>query len=331
MPLSQSAPPPLLTLREDGGDVAITTSRRWPAKRADILRRFEPLLGAMPHAAPPLQPQVLAQEDQGEYLLQKVQYPVEPGEQCPAWLLLPKPLAHRQPAILCCHGDVAQGKDEPAGVKGDRTLAVARDLVKRGFVALAPDSRGHGERPEGAPARGSLCGKMLWDHQRGLDFLCHLDAVDSDRLGAIGHGFGGMNAVLLGAFDHRIKVLAASGAYEPFAVDTDPRRWCRPGPQSYLPALAAFLDRGQPPPFEWIELLALVAPRAFHYSHALQDEVFPHAPAVQEDMIELGRVYDLLGCRDKFGACESPDGHGYPTAARREAYAVMKRTLQDGR
>jgi dienelactone hydrolase len=329
--LSTSAPPPLLTLREAGGEVRITTSRRWPAKRADILRRFEPLLGEMPPTVPPLHPQVLSQEDQGDYLLQQVQYPVEPGEHCPAWLLLPKPVAHRQPAILCCHGDVPQGKDEPAGIKGDRTLALARDLVKRGFVALAPDCLGHGERSAGVPDRPGLGAKILWDHQRGLDFLCHLDAVDSDRLGAIGHGFGGMNAVMLGTFDHRIKVLAASGAYEPFAVDTDPRRWCRPGPHSYLPALTAFLDRGQPPPFEWIELWALVAPRAFHYTYAREDEDLPHAAAVQEDMIDLGRVYDLLGCRGKFGTFEAPDGRGYPTPARREAYAVMKQTLQDGR
>jgi dienelactone hydrolase len=325
-----TTPPPLLTLRQDDGETLITTSRRWPVKRADILARFEPILGPLPHNIPFLQPQVLAQDDQDGYVQQKVQYPVETGEQCSAWLLLPKPLAHRQPAILCCHDAVAQGKDEPAGVKGDRTLALGRDLVKRGFVALCPDSVGHGERAE-YRGPGSACGKMLWDHQRGLDFLCHLDAVDSDRLGAIGHGFGGMNAVLLGAFDHRVKVLAASGAYEPFAVDADPRRWCRPGPRAYLPALADYFDRGQPPPFEWLELLALVAPRAFHYTYALKDEVFPHAAAVQDDMIDLGRLYDLLGCRDKLTVIETPDGRAYPTAARREAYGVMKQTLQDGR
>jgi pimeloyl-ACP methyl ester carboxylesterase len=301
------------------------------------------VLGEFPRELPPLAPVVLHQEEHGSYLLQKVRYQVELGEFCPAWLLLPKPLAHRQPAILCCHQTAAEGKDEPAGVAGNRSLALARELAGRGYVCLAPDTITAGERvyPGAEPyetdqfyARRpdqSAFGKMLWDHQRALDFLCMLDAVDSDRLGAIGHSLGGHNAIMLGAFDHRIKVTAASCAYLPFSADPNPARWCRDSWFVYLPLLRPYLQQGLHPPFTWVEVLALLAPRAFHYTYALQDECFPNSAAIAADMVKLGRLYDLLGCRNKFGYHEDPDGHRYPRPAREAAYRLFKTTLVEGR
>ncbi|MEN6302839.1 MAG: dienelactone hydrolase family protein [Armatimonadia bacterium] len=330
--------PDLLALRSAAEDSAILTSRQWPAKRRDIIRRLEPLLGEMPAEAPPLRPQVLGQTDEPKYLLQKVEYRVEAGETCRAWLLMPRPLAHRQPAIVCCHQRVERGKDELAGVQGHRQLALAKELAGRGFVCLAPDCLTAGERVY--PGRGafeatpyyeqhpssSLMGKMLWDHQRALDFLCMLDAVDSDRLGVIGHGLGGQNAIMLAAFDHRVKVAGASCAYAPFAADEKPERW-----GDYLPGLKGYFERGEHPPFLWVEALALLAPRAFHYTYALEDSVYPAGRAVAEDMLKLGRLYDLLGCRQKFIYHEHPGDHEYPKAAREEAYRLFKAVLQDGR
>jgi dienelactone hydrolase len=290
-----SHPLPLLTFRDQHGDSLISTSRQWPPKRQDILRRLEALVADRERMIPPLDPQVLLQDDQGDYLEQQVQYGVELGETCGGTLLLPKPLSHRQPAVLCCPYD------------GPTTAAtVARELAKRGFVVLTPHERKH------------PLAKALWDHQRGLDLLCHLDAVDSDRLAAIGQGRGGLNALLLAAYDHRVKAIAAACAYEP----REPGR---------MELWEGHLGTGQPPVFAWVEVLALIAPRAFHYTYASHDEALPAAGGVEDDMIELGRLYDLLGCRDKFSTFVSPEGHGYPTAARREAYAVLKRVLKDRR
>lgn len=341
--LTEADLPDLLAWREEGQDVAILTSRQWPAKRRDILARLEKLMGQPPEAAPPLQPEVLSQEDMGGYLLQKVSYQVEPGEFCPAWLLLPKPLAHRQPAVLCCHQTVPQGKDEPAGVSGSRGMAVAKELVGRGYVCLAPDTIAAGERTyqghepfDTAPfyerhPQWSALGKMLWDHQRALDFLALLDAVDSDRLAVIGHSLGGHNAILLGAFDHRVKMTAASCAYTPFSVDPTPERWCGEERFVYLPALCETIGNGQHPPFTWLEVLALLAPRAFHYSYALEDELFPNSEAVEGDMLKLGRLYDLLGCRQKFAYHQDAGAHRYPRPAREAAYRMVKATLVEGR
>ena len=332
--------PDLLSIREQGQDGAILTSRQWPAKRRDILARLHSAMGQPPETVVPLAPEVLSQEDMGAYILQKVRYQVEPGERCPAWLLLPKPLSHRQPAVLCCHQMVPQGKDEPAGISGCRGLALARELVGRGYVCLAPDALTAGERvcPEGEPfdlrqfherhPNWSALGKMLWDHQRGLDFLCMLDAVDSDRLAVIGHSLGGGNAIILGAFDHRIKITAASCAYSP--SETQAQR-CRQSWFNYLPARRESLTERESLPFAGVELLALLAPRPFHYSYALEDQCFAGSDAVSVDMTKLGRLYDLLGCRQKFAYHQDPGPHRYPRPAREAAYRLFKAAMIEGR
>lgn len=290
---NHTAPPALLTLRTADGDSLIATSRQWPAKRRDILRRLQSLVQDGPAGIPPLNPQPLVQVERDRFVEQRVGYAVQVGEIRNATLLLPWPLEHRQPAVVCCAGE------------GNAPATIARKLAKRGYVVLIPD-----ERPEATAA------ETLWEYQRALDFLCHLDAVDSDRLAAMGQGPGGLTAILLAAFDHRIKALAAACAYQPVAAAG------RPG---WLQAFEQQISE----PFEWVEVLALVAPRAFHYTYAMQDETLPAGEAVREDMIELGRLYDLLGTRDKFSFHEHPGEHGYPVAAQREALAMFKRILQD--
>lgn len=283
---------PLFVLRTENGERYIHTSRQWPAKRRDLVQRVQQALGPLPWDIPPMEPQLLAQVERDQYIEQRVGYMLEIGHIREATLFLPQPLAYRQPAVLCCLGE------------DNMAYVLARELVAQGFVALVPD-----EPPEMAPAR------RLWEHQRGLDFLCHLDAVDSDQLATIGLGKGGRSAILLAAFEHRVKACAAACAYEPFHVTANPA----------LISERYGLTAGH---FEWLEVLALIAPRVFHYTFAQKDELFPHAEAIREDMIELGRLYDLLGCREKFSFSEVPNGHGYPPAARREAVALFKSVFQ---
>ncbi len=336
--------PELLTYRDPTGRARrILVSRDWPPKRRDIIERLEGVLGPCQTVRPPLAPEIHSEDDVGEYLRQRISYQVEPDERCSAWLLVPKPVTYRLPSLLCCHQTVPEGKDEPAGLAGRPSMHYAVELVRQGYVCLVPDSITAGERvyPGSNPfdtapfyqrhPQWSALGKMLWDHQCALDLLCSLDYVDPDRLGVIGHSLGGENAMMLGAFDHRIKVTAVSCAYVPFAVDPEPNRWCRDHWFVYMPQLRPYLDQGLHPPFLWVEVLGLIAPRALYYSYAAQDSIFPNSRAVAEDMRQLGRLYDLLGSRARLAYYEDPGDHDFSDTAREGAYRLIRSTLKANR
>lgn len=338
--------PGLLQRRTPQGDLTLTTSRQWPPRRRDIFTRLQALLGPLPTRIPVLDSTRQTVREFSDYELRAVSYQVEGNERCPAWLLVPRPLRHRQPAVLCCHGRGAEGKDalvgaaaaDGAGGTGGE-LALAVELVQRGYVCLVPDSLAAGQRvaPGETPLDftsyyeqhpgASVWGKMMWDHQRGLDYLCSLDEVDSDRLAACGAGLGGLAAITIGAFDHRVKMMAAAQAYLPFAADPEFKQWGEADPAGYLPALTALRESRQHPPLWWVEVLALLAPRAFHYSFAQGGNEAAGNEEVASDMVQLGRLYDLLGSRSKFVYHESKGAKTYPPAARKAAWRLLDSTL----
>jgi dienelactone hydrolase len=343
--LKPHALPGLLTLRTPEGDLPIASSAQWRRKQGDIKARYWRAFGTPPDTRPPLCPEVLTEEDTGPYLRRKVRYQVEPDEYAPAWLLIPKGEPSPGPAMLCMHGTTRFGKNVPAGVAGDSPVfyAIAHELVQRGFVCLAADSICAGERVyegyepfETEPffqlhPEWSAMGKMLWDHQAALSYLQTLDCVDGERLGCIGHSLGGYNSFSLGVFDERIKVVVASCAYEPFAVDETPKRWCRDGSFVHFEPLRAVLDAGEHPDFLWVEVLAAVAPRPLFYNVATQDVCFPHGDAVLSDMEELRQFYQLLGVETNFEVYVHEGDHAFPPAARERAYEMVERALRADR
>ncbi len=52
--------------------------------------------------------------------------------------------------------------------------------------------------------------KMLFDAQRAVDVLESLAEVDSSRIGCMGHSLGAKEALYLGAFDDRVKVIVSN-------------------------------------------------------------------------------------------------------------------------
>src|SRR6185312_3647456 len=93
--------------------------------------------------------ETLEERDGGACRLRRIRYALTDREQGCAWLLTPRGAATGagpRPAVLALHQTVPQGKDEPAGLEGDPELALGRELAARGFVVLAPDAVGFGER-----------------------------------------------------------------------------------------------------------------------------------------------------------------------------------------
>jgi dienelactone hydrolase len=135
----------------------------------------------------------------------------------------------RMPAIFLKPADVKPGTRLPVviilhgtGGKKENNLGLAKTLAGRGFLAIAPDARYHGERCAkgtgtddyyAAIAQAFKDGKShpwlfdtVYDVMRLIDYLQTRADVDSKRIGVIGFSKGGMETYLLSAADPRVAV-----------------------------------------------------------------------------------------------------------------------------
>jgi dienelactone hydrolase len=186
------------------------------ADRDQLLR----LLAAFPEKAP-LDSSVVDVQDCGSYTRESVQFNVEKDERINAYVLLPKARQDPCAAVFCHHqhaGNFDLGKSEVVGLKGDPSQAYAVEMAERGFITFAQDSLGFEDRNwSRTPGKAvyfelasrlvqgkTLLAKALHDVSVGIDYLCSREEVDSERIGFIGHSFGGRMAIWAPAFDRRI-------------------------------------------------------------------------------------------------------------------------------
>jgi dienelactone hydrolase len=282
---------------------------------------LDALLGEWPDPVPGGLEVLEADHDEG-FVRQKIVFDSEELMSVPALLLVPDDRTEPGPAVLAIHGH-GLGKDLLCGLDGGDATAraaldatngdIARQLATRGFVVLAPDLRGFGERAEPlnppAPTDGDLvaeiehdqfvcgyelvCGAMfgvnpmtqnLWDLRCALDVLAHHPDVDEQRIGVAGWSYGGTLALLLGAIDARVRATVVSCFFSSWrSAHAVPWNMC--GSQVLWGML------GQ---LEHVDVAALIAPRALCVESADADELFP-VEAALDAMVELRRAYELSG------------------------------------
>ena len=116
-------------------------------------------------------------------------------------------------------------------------MAFAQHYAELGYVTLAIDvptvNKRASSKREPYDTTGfyreykkmSFAGKMLADHRRALDVFNEVKRVDTTRIGVIGHGIGGLNALLLATCDDRIQACVASCGFTRFATDKNAGVW----------------------------------------------------------------------------------------------------------
>jgi acetyl esterase/lipase len=323
---------PLRWLTSEGEPIPITKPEEWGVRRDRILTDMQTVMGTLPEPSlrVPLDVRILEQTDAGSYTRLRIRYQAEPQDSVPAYLLIPKKLQGRAPAMLCLHQTIGIGKDEPAGLGGSVNLHYGHELAERGFVCIIPDYPSFGEYPfdfRAAAQRyasGSL--KAVWNNIRAVDVLETLDEVDPDRIGAIGHSLGGHNALFTAAFDQRIKAVVTSCGFTPFHdyYKGDLRGWTS---DRYMPAIARdYQNDPDRVPFDFYEVLAAIAPRHVFVNAPLHDSNFD-VEGVRKVESCVKEVYGLL----KTGSMVYvyPDcGHDFPAEVREQAYQWLGEVLR---
>ena len=292
----------------------------WRSWRQAFRRAIMRELGAMPEPVP-LRAEILERTRCPGYVREKVVFDSERFASVPAWVLIPRPLkrGERRPAVMCLHGH-GVGKDSLVGLgedakRGDYQHRLACVLAERGYVTIAPDWRGFGERSDDAewvrpgrdPCNVSYFAEgyfgyhrlalQIWDGMRTLDYLRSRPEVDAGRIGCIGCSFGGTMTTYLSALDRRIGV-AVIACYLSSLKDAMARaNYC--GAQ-YMPGLGKYADIP--------EVAMLIAPRPLMVQVGDRDLCFTvddAAPAARR----VGRAYEVVGTAQRFALDLFPGEH----------------------
>lgn len=205
----------------------LATRADWAAYRTSVRRNLAGLVGPFPEKTP-LNARITGVVRKDGYRIEKVIYESQPGFHVTAALFIPDHLRGKAPAILYCSGHSDGGFRSPA------YQGMSVNLAKKGFVVLAFDPIGQGERLQyfnpktgksefgnGSSTRehtrsGSQCfltGDSLaryeiWDGIRSIDYLLTRPEVDPARLGITGRSGGGTQTAYIAAFDERILAAA---------------------------------------------------------------------------------------------------------------------------
>lgn len=316
-----------------------SAAQRWTAEeitgRKQYLReRMLRALGGLPERTP-LNPRITGTIEREDYRIEKVVFESQPKFFVTANLYLPKSGAGPYPGILFPLGHEEGGKSNPAW----QYMLVS--LAKKGYVALAWDPLGQGERvqlwdedfrtskvvrsttehtvlgTQTLLAGDSVARYTVWDGMRALDYLLSRPEVDKTRIGCTGNSGGGTHTAYLSALDDRIHVAA------PSCFITSWRRLLESiGPQDAEQCLPPWIADG----LDHADFILAFAPKPYLILSAIRD--FFSITGARETFREVKHSYEVLGAGEKMAMFEADDGHGYNKLRRLAAYRWFGRWLK---
>lgn len=250
----------------------------------------------------------------------------EPGWAVEFWLLRPAgdgPF----PLAVTPHGHEARGHDTYAGVVGDDerrreridTLDadVAVQAVKRGFLTVAPNTRGfadsyvpdingrHGDQDcrseliHALLAGRTVIAERVWDLERLIDWAAALPEVDDTRILMTGNSGGGVATTYASACDTRVTVAVPSCS---FATTVGRNGIVHTCDCNLVPGLYRF--------GEMSDVIGLTAPRHLLIVNGRDDTLFP-PEEVERAVAGVQRIYEAAGVPKRFEHRWGEEGHRF--------------------
>lgn len=256
------------------------------------------------------------------------------------------------PAIVAIHQDGNRndlGKEEPAGINGDKNLFYGLELFKKGYVVIIPDRYPHGERRrlnnvnKRMPKMmqnlsawmkwtGQLMlegrtyiGKEVYDLIRTVDILETYDFVDKSKIGAIGHSAGGNILVYFMFCDKRIKAGVSSCGF--FSMED----YYNEENTSFVNSI--FAIKGLSEVGTSVDYLSGIAPRPILMTKGKFESGNQNEEAKKQsrehvrkaEIIEksVAAKYSKLKENSKFKVIYFEGGHEFPKTVRKEAYEFL--------
>jgi dienelactone hydrolase len=300
----------------------ITTQEAWEKQRQCLHTIWQERLGRPPDKPEKLDVRIETQEVEADHLRQLVTFASEGDDRIRAYLLLPKNLkeGQKRPAIVVFHPTTKEALREPVGLGSRPDMALALQLVRRGYITLSPECfimKGNGalrqaqELARRTPGWTGL-GKMAFDASRCVDYLESLPQVDPSRIGCTGHSLGAKEVLYAMAFEPRFR----AGVFNEGGIGLRMSNWTDPW---YLGEVM----KQSIPALENHQVMALIAPRAFLVMGGENAD----GNASWVFVKEARQVYKLVGAGDHIGLYNHKAGHSFPPAARQLAYRWLDHWL----
>jgi len=303
-------------------------------RQEKVKQKLQRLIGAFPQKTP-LNSRVTGVITKNDYRVEKVIYESMPDYYVTAALFIPGKLKGKAPAIIYASGHTENGFRSPT------YQHVIINLVKKGFVVLAFDPVGQGERLQyfeeeegksrfGPTTEHSYPGAQcyisgysptkyfVWDGIRSVDYLLTQKEVDPARIGMTGRSGGGTQTAYTAALDDRI--LAAA----PECFITSMEYVLKSiGPQDAEQNLIHMIGEG----LDHADLLEVRAPKPGLMITTTRD--FFSIQGARETYREVEQFYAALGEEDLINMVEDDDGHASTKKNREAMYAFFQKYLDN--
>ena len=296
-----------------------------------IRAEFLKAIGGLPGQRAPLNARITGTLERKGYRIEKLIYESLPGCFVTANLYVPTTGPGPFPAVLG-----AAGHSFPEGKATAVYQAGFIALASRGYVVLAYDPPGQGERVElnnpgvrGAGwvdhispglqcllTGGTSARYFMWDGIRGLDYLLTRPEVDPRRIAAAGNSGGGTQSAFLAVCEPRLAAVAPSCYWTSWEA-----LWRSIGPQDSEQVLTNSIKTG----LDFSDLVVAFAPKPILMLTATRD-MFPIAGA-RTMHAEARSLFARLGAGEQCGYFEFDDVHAWSKPRREATVAWFDRWL----
>lgn len=299
------------------------------------------LLGDIPTPALPQVTRISTRRE-AAYTLERFSFINGVGDTVYGCLILPKDIDYPAPAVLYHHehgGKYALGKEAAIRIR-ENGYAPGLALAEAGFVVMAIDAYGFGQREHQGPAgereRGrdtelslfkhflwqskTLWGMMVHDDLTALAYLRSRPEVDAERIGAAGMSLGASRTTWVGALEKSVKAVV------PISQMTRYRDFADAGDLA-LHAIYYFVPGMLASGFDMEHIVAVTAPR---HQLILTGDCDPLSPlaGIHEVMKYAREAYRELGAADKLEiVLYEGVAHAYLPAMVEAAIEFFRRTL----